>query len=69
MISTPLVLNSFFILLKKIQLKKGKVFALKNKIKKEVQKYKTYLGEEFNYKDPFYLNDYPINEMVVTNDL
>ena len=69
MISTPLVLNSFRILFKKIQLKKGKFVPLKNKIKIEISKYKKYLGEEFNYKDPFYLNDYPINEMIVTNDL
>ena len=69
MISTPLVLHSFKILLKKIELKKGKFLALKNKVKKEVQKYKKYLGEEVNYKDPTSINDYPINEMIVTSDL
>ena len=67
--STPLVLSSLKVLSKKIELKKGKFLALKNKVKKEVQKYKKYLGEEVNYKNTSSINDYPINEMIVTSDL
>ena len=67
--STPLVLNSLKVLFKKIELKKGNFLALKKKVKKEIQKYKKFLGEEVNYKETASINDYPINEMVVTSDL
>ena len=72
-ITTPFVLKSLKIVLKKIKVaeKKDKKMwkQIKYKILNSIKKYKKIVGDNLFYKSSFGLNFYPARKMVITKDL